>query len=86
MQIKLTPAEEAEIRRQASAVGYKDPGRYLVDVVINPSDALVPMTDAELKASLAMCDRSMAEIDAGLGMTLEEAREKLRVSLREKSG
>jgi hypothetical protein len=73
MQIDLLPEEEAEIRRQAVAVGYDSPGRYLVDLAIKPEAVLQPLTDAELRASAAMCDRGMQEADAGLGVPMRKA-------------
>lgn len=73
MQIDLLPEEEAEIRRQAAAVGYDSPERYLVDLAIKPEAVMRPLSDAELRASVAMCDRGMQDADAGRGVTMREA-------------
>lgn len=86
MQIDLTPTEEAEIRRQAVAAGYESVERYLVDLAVNPEATLPALTEEELKASAGMCDRGMAEIDSGMGKTVEEAREELLRPLREQAG
>lgn len=86
MKIDLSPIEEAEIRGLATAAGYESPERYLKDIALDAVAGIATQTDSELKASLAMIDKSMAEIDAGEGRTIEEAREALLGSLREEAG
>lgn len=81
MQIDLSPAEEAEIRRQAAAVGYESPERYLVDLAINPETTFRPLSDEELRQSAAMCDRGMEEVRAGKVVSVDEARRLSKESL-----
>lgn len=82
MQIDLSPAEEAEIRRQASAVGYDNPARYLIDLAIHPESTFRPLDPAELRESAAMCDEGMRDAESGRVMSVEEAREQALESLR----
>lgn len=89
MNLSIPADAVARLRTHAAAAGYADVERCVTDHVIHlasqPSnDELPPMSESELQASLAMIDRSMAEFEAGKGMSLDEARRASLERLRTK--
>lgn len=80
MQLNIPPHEFEQLARHAAAAGFASVETYVTQFVIQLAQRpeadklLAPLTDAELAASLATIDRSMAEIDAGQGLALHEAR------------
>jgi len=80
MQIDIPPAEQQKLAAKAIAAGFDDVEAYVAEHVLALAhygpEVLAPMTDAELQASLAMCDESMAQIDRGEGISVEESRRK----------
>jgi hypothetical protein len=78
MQIEITQAEQQRLIRLASAAGYEDVEQFVADHVSVLSQQPTPeelplLSPGELEESLAMCDRGMAEIDAGGGREAREA-------------
>ncbi len=79
MQIDIPQSEQDRLAQHAAA-GYDDVERYaaehLVALAHQPTpDELPQLAEEELQASLAMCDESMAEFEAGGGLSIGEARE-----------
>lgn len=78
MEINIPPAEQARLAQHAAAAGYDDVERYVKDHVLaiahypTPIE-MPPLSDKELQASLEMCDRGMAEAEAGKGRDFREA-------------
>jgi len=75
--IQLTPEQQAAIAFHAEREGKDWP-----ELLEEKFPALPPMSEEELQASLAMCDRGMAEIEAGQGMGIEEAERRTLERLR----
>lgn len=81
MQISLTPDEEGQLRRYANEVGYESAERFLLDLARDHVNSLPYLTEEELEASAAMCDRGMRDAEAGRVMSIEESRRWLLESL-----
>ena len=80
MRIDIPQSEHQRLAQHAIEAGFTDVQRYVREHVLalahQPSVAeFPPLGSDELKASLDMIDHSMAEIDAGGGMSMEEARQ-----------
>ena len=78
MEINIPPAEQARLAQHAAAAGYDDVQRYVMDHVLaiahHPTPLeLTPPSEQELQASLEMCDRGMAEAEAGKGRDFRAA-------------
>ena len=88
MHINIPQAEQEQIARMATAAGYSDVEHYITEHVLalayQQPDELPSLTSDELKASLQMCDQSMAEFDAGRGLTSEQARSQTLDYLRQR--
>ena len=87
MQIDLPSSEQNRLAALAAEAGYESVERFATEHLLalahNPKEAeFAPLTDEELKVSLAMCDESMAQIDRGEGLTVEEARKETINQLR----
>lgn len=80
MQLNIPPHEIEKLTQHATAAGFGNVESYVTQFVLalaeRPSveEAFSPLTDAELAASLAMIDQGLAEIKAGKGLSVEEAR------------
>jgi hypothetical protein len=78
MQIDLTGHETEILGRQAAAAGFANANEYVAQFVHtlaqNPEPLLASLSDDEMASSLAMIDQGVAEIRAGQGLTIEEAR------------
>jgi hypothetical protein len=80
MQLNIPPPESEKLARQASAAGFANVEQYVTQFVLTLADrsdqnqVLPPAPDDDLAASLAMIDQGMAEIDAGKGLSVDEAR------------
>ncbi len=80
MQIDIPPSEQERLSQHAAAAGYDDVARYAAEHLValaqqpTPSE-LPPLSEEELQASLAICDKSMAAYEAGGSLSLNEARE-----------
>lgn len=80
MQINIPAPEQQRLTEQAKAAGYDDVERYVTEHVMalahHPTSAeLQPLSDDELQASLAACDRSMTEFSEGKGLSVKAARQ-----------
>ena len=80
MQINIPSSEAEKLTRHATAAGFDNVEMYVTEFVRTlaerpaANDLFAPLTDDELAVSLAMIDRGMSEIDAGQGMSVDEAR------------
>jgi len=78
MQIDIPKTEHERLAQQAAAAGYADVELYATEHLLalaqepTPGE-LPPLAEDELQASLAMCNESMAEFEAGQGLTINEA-------------
>ncbi|MEO1498075.1 MAG: hypothetical protein AAFV43_13090 [Planctomycetota bacterium] len=78
MQIDLPQPDHDRLTKLASAAGYASAEQYATEHLIalanDPelSELLNP-SDEVLRASVEMCDRGMAEADAGLGVDARQA-------------
>lgn len=77
------PAPQAErLQRHAIAAGYESVESYVTEFVLNlaenptAAELFAPLTEDELAASLAMIEKGMQQIDAGEGLTVDEARQR----------
>lgn len=82
MQIDLPQPEHDRLVKLASAAGYAGAEQYVAEHLIalaNDSQtlSLLNPSDDALRASVEMCDRGMAEIDAGGGHDAVEALRKI---------
>lgn len=91
MQISLSEIDEAALLQMAHAAGFADVECYVTEHILalarhraNFSPRF--LADSELEASLKMCDESMSQIDAGLGLTVDEAREAIHKRLSGRKG
>ena len=81
MQIDIPQTEQQRLAIHAAEAGYDDVQLFVTEHVLalaqQPSvDELPKLTPQELEESLAMIDKSMAEFEAGGGLTLEQARQR----------
>ena len=81
MQIDIPFTEEKRLIEQAAAQGYASVEAYASELLVQVAQsgarsAFAPLTDEEMEASLAMIERSLAEFEAGKGLTLDQARER----------
>ena len=80
MQINIPQHEHQRLAEQAAAAGYDDVAIYVSDHLLalaqqpTPSE-LESLSAEELRASLAMCDESISQFEAGAGLSIDEARE-----------
>jgi hypothetical protein len=80
MQIDISSHETEKLSRHASAAGFADVVEYVTQFVHTLAerpavdDLFAPLRDDELAASLAMIDRGMVQIQAGEGLSVDEAR------------
>ena len=87
MQLDIPPSESAKLACQASAAGFPNVEQYVTQFVLTLADrsdqdqVLPPLADDELAASLAMVDQGLAEIDAGKGLSVDEARRRAHDNL-----
>jgi len=77
-EIRLTPEHQAAIAFHA-----EQEGKVWTELIKERFPVFSELSEEDLQASLAMCDRGMAEIEAGKGMSIEEA---LRLSLEKLQG
>lgn len=84
MQLNIPPYEIEKLTQHANAAGFGSVETYVTQFVLalaeRPSveESFAPLTDAELTASLAMIDQGRSEIEAGKGLSVEEARRRSR--------
>lgn len=84
MQLNIPPHEAEKLAQHATAAGFASVEKYVTQFVLalaerpREDELFPPLTDDELAASLAMIDRGTAEIDAGKGLGIEEARRRTR--------
>ena len=78
MQIDIPQADADKLAQLATKAGYDSVELFVTEHVLtlahhaDPAD-LPPLSEEELRASLEMCDRGMAEIDAGGGRDARQA-------------
>jgi hypothetical protein len=80
MQINIPPSEQDRLSQQAVAAGFSDVESYaavhLLALAQEPTpEEMASLSEEEMQASLTMCDTSMAELEAGKGLSIGEARE-----------
>lgn len=78
MNVDLPSTTEKRLAQQASDAGYDDVATFVADhltaIASHPlSDEFAPLSDAELAASLTVCDESMTQIDRGEGLPVAQA-------------
>ena len=79
MQLNIPPHEVEKLTQHATAADFSSVETYVTQFVLTLADrqrgdeVFLPLTDEELAASLAMIDRGVAEVEAGHGMSIEEA-------------
>ena len=87
MQLKIPSHEIEKLTQHATAAGFGSVESYVTQFVLalaerpNTKEVFAPLKDDELAASLAMIDRGIAEIGAGQGMSLDEARRRTRENI-----
>jgi len=87
MHLNIPPHKTEELTRHATAAGFASVEKYVTQFVLTLAErpcedkVFAPLADDEMTVSLAMIDRGMAEIDAGNGMSLEEARRRTRADI-----
>jgi hypothetical protein len=78
MHIDLSGQETEILGRQAAAAGFANANEYVAQFVHtlaqNPDPLLASLSNDELATSLSMIDQGVAEIRAGKGLSVEEAR------------
>ena len=80
MQIDIPSDDIKKLEQHAAAAGFGHVEQYVSQFVLalaeHPSadELFAPLTETELAESLAMIDRSMEQIEAGEGLTVDEAR------------
>ena len=79
MQIDIPLTEQQRLAVHAAEAGYDDVELFVTEhiraLAQQPSIAAGPrLSPQQLEASLAVIDKSMAELEAGGGLSLEEAR------------
>ncbi len=79
MEIDIPQAEQQKLNLLAQAAGFDNVERYVTEHVLalvrhSSDEELELLSPDDLKASLAVCDQSMTELEAGKGLSLEEAR------------
>lgn len=90
MVVNISSEIEQRLRGHAEAAGYEDWEKFVADHLSAlasrpvPSE-LQPMSDEDLKASVAMIEESMQQIERGEGMTVAEARDRTLAKLRSAS-
>lgn len=78
MQINIPQAEQQRLAVLASAAGYDDVQGYVTEQVLALAHQTTPdespeLTPEQLAASLAQCDKAMAEAEAGKGRDFNQA-------------
>ena len=91
MNIQLPEAQQRQLDFMAANAGYDSTEGFVQDCLLamaarTEHHEATAWTEDELREFAAMCDRGMAQIDAGLGLTVEEAREELLRPFREQAG
>ncbi len=87
MQLNIPPHETEKLAQHATAAGFGSVEKYVTQFVLTlaerprADEVFAPLTDDELAVSLAMIDRGTAEIDAGKGMNIDEARRRTRENI-----
>ena len=87
MQLNIPSHETEKLAQHAAAAGFGSVEKYVTQFVLTlaerprAGEVFAPLTDDELAESLAMIDRGTAEIDAGKGMNVDEARRHSRQNL-----
>lgn len=82
MQIELSPSDQQKLAQQAAAHGYESVEDYALQLLseavqeINFAEDAATLSETELQASLAECDRSMAQMDEGRSLTVEQAHQR----------
>lgn len=91
IEINLAQDTEDRLRLLAAEHGFATTEAFVakyLEVLAEQSNASqsAPMTSAELTTSLERIDESMAQIDSGEGLTIDQAREALLRPLRGQAG
>ena len=87
---KLTPSEIETITRQATAAGFDSVEHYIAAVVHSlaaedeQESTSSPLSEEDLKQSLAECDAAMDDIKHGRVLPLDESFKQIRESLGNK--
>ena len=75
-QIQLDDQLYQDVQRRASAAGFKTVDEYVADVLQHELDEETEdLSHLFTPERLAIIDRAMAQIDAGLGIPMEQVRE-----------
>ena len=78
MLIEIPQTEQTLLASVAKAAGYESVQQYVTEHVLALAYQETPaLSREELQENLEMCDRSMAQIDAGEGIDAKEAFERL---------
>ncbi len=78
MQIDLPTADQVTLAALATEAGYDSVEHYVTEYLVEFAQHhavanLPPLSEQEIRASLAMCDQGMAEARAGKGKDFQEA-------------
>ncbi len=73
MQINIPQPEQDRLVQHAAAAGYDDVERYATEHLLALAHQPLPLSPAELQASVARCEKANAEMEAGGGRDAREA-------------
>lgn len=79
MNIDIPPDQRQKLTEHATAAGFDSVERYVTEFVLTLADRptakqiFTPLSDDELNASLAGIDQCMKQINAGQGLSVEQA-------------